>query len=433
MAQFKAALAEWDPLRDPFLYREYFHRLNTVLGVRTKQDVEAAYARDGYVERSKVATPYESMMLALWLPKVRAAINNDWDVHKPGPVLALLDVWSAVLPSFIHANILYQLISPKLLAAVSAWNPRLQRKRGTPPPHIWVLQWLPHLGAEHMDELLGAVRAKFGAILDTWDLSRGPVDGLESWREVFGAEKLEQVLVRHLLPRLAMHLRQDFEVDPGDQQLEPLEDMLRWAAFFKPSTLGRLMEAEFFPKWLRILHLWLTGSPVFTEVQQWYLFWQDVFPAELRATPAVKEGFRRGLDMVNDALDLGDRAATELPAPAFTTTAPGGPAEKAADSKTAASTPSAVAATGVPESTFRDVVEDWCAEHDLLLVPLRKAHDASGSPLFRITASASASGGGGVTCFFRGDVLWCQDRRQRETWAPTGLSAILELLEGLHR
>lgn len=387
------------------------------------------------MERPKVATPYESMMLALWLPKVRAGINNDWDVHKPAPVLALLDVWGAVLPFFIQANILHQLILPKLRAAVSAWNPRMQKKRGTPPPHIWVFQWLPYLGAEHMDELLSAVRAKFGAILDTWDLSRGPVDGLESWREVFGAEKLEQVLVRHLLPRLAVRLRRDFEVDPGDQQLEPLEDVLRWTAFFKPSTLGRLLEAEFFPKWLCILHLWLTGSPVFTEVQQWYLFWQDVFPAELRATPAVKEGFRRGLDMVNDALDLGDRAAAELRAPATaaattTTTAPS-PGVKAADSK-AASTASAATA-GVQESTFRDVVEDWCAEHDLLLVPLRKAHDASGSPLFRITASASASGGGGVTCFFRGDVLWCQDRRQRETWAPTGLGAILELLEGLHR
>ncbi|KAF8251598.1 TFP11-domain-containing protein [Wilcoxina mikolae CBS 423.85] len=420
---FKTELVDWNPLKDPFMYRDYFRRLRNILRIRTKEDLEAEYARDGYIERSKMATPYESMVVNLWLPKVRAAINNDWDVHKPAPVLSLLDIWSSVLPSFVQANVLSQLILPKLRTAVSAWNPRLQKKRRTPPPHLWVFQWLPYLGI-HMDELLRDVRTKFGVILDTWDISKGTIDGLEAWREVFGADKLEEVLIRHLLPRLAVRLRADFSVNPADQELEPLEDIFKWTGFFKPSTLGRLMEVEFFPKWLDVLHMWLTASPVFTEVQEWYMFWQDVFPGELRSAPLVKEGFRKGLDMVNDAIDLGDRAATDLQPPEAGPIRPIRAEEK---KKPVVKKPQ----VEVQETTFRDVVEDWCAENNLLLVPLRKAHEASGNPLFRITESASGSGG--VVCYFRGDVVWCQDRKNRELWEPMGLSTILEQLESMHR
>jgi tuftelin-interacting protein 11 len=419
---FKAALAEWDPLEDPFMYRDHFRRLSRILGVRTKEDLESAYRKNGYIERPKYATPYESMLSALWLPKIRAVINNSWDVHNPTPILSLLDIWSTVLPSHIQANVLSQLILPKLRAAVSAWNPRLQRKKRTPPPHIWVFQWLPYLGT-HMDDLLRDMRVKFGVILDTWPITSGVLPGLEAWREVFGPEKLENILIRHLLPRLAVRLRADFEVNPADQVLEPLEDVFKWASFFRPSTIAQLMEAEFFPKWLRVLHMWLTADPVFTEVQQWYLFWQDVFPEELRASPAVMEGFRKGLDMVNDALDLGDRAATELPLPTTTTVLKSAQPEK----RPAPRPPKQVEAK---ESTFRDVVEDWCADHNVLLVPLRKAHETSGSPLFRITASAS--GAGGVVCYFRGDVVWCQDRKRKDLWEPMGLGKILERVEGHH-
>jgi tuftelin-interacting protein 11 len=135
--------------------------------------------------------------------------------------------------------------------------------------------------------------------------------------------------------------------------------------------------------------------------------WQDVFPNDIRSSPSVKEGFRKGLDMVNDALDLGERAAAELPLPEPETrsTHP----TRADREKKAAPTPKPK--VEVRDTTFRDVIEDWFAEHNLLLVPLRKADETTGHPLFRITASAS--GTGGVVCYFRGDVVWCQDRKDK--------------------
>lgn len=424
---FKRELSTWSPLADPFLFFENFRRLRRILHIRSKEDLEAEYAKNGFVERSKSATHYESMMVSLWLPKVRSAINNDWDAHKPTPVLELLDIWTSILPPFIHANILDQLVLPKLRTAVADWNPRVGRgKKVRQPPHLWVFQWLPHLGP-HMDDLLRDVRRKFGVILDTWDVSKGTVEGLEAWKEVFGPGQLEDILVRHLLPRLALRLRDDFDVNPGDQILKPLEDVFKWIPFFKISTFIQLVEAEFFPKWLNILYQWLTAEPIFTEVQEWYMFWQDVFPKELRGTPAIKSNFKKGLDMMNDALDLGQDAPTKLAPPPMEPLRPIKP-------ETVAPKPTPTKASSIPISvgaTFRDVVEDWCADHNLLLIPLRKAHEVSGAPLFRITASASGSGGSVV--YFQGDVVWAQDKKNKGLWEPLGLEELLERIEGSTR
>ncbi|PWW78166.1 TFP11-domain-containing protein [Tuber magnatum] len=424
---FKRELSSWSPLTDPFLFFEIFRRLRRILHVRSKEDLEAGYAKDGFIERSKSTTHYESVMFSLWLPKVRSAINNDWDVHKPASVLELLDVWTSVLPPFIHANILDQLVLPKLRAAVADWNPRMSKgKNARLPPHLWVFQWLPHLGP-HMDDLLRDVRRGFGIVLDTWDVSKGTVEGLEAWKEVFGPGQLEDLLVRHLLPRLALRLRDDFDVNPGDQILEPLEDVFKWIPFFRISTFTQLVEAEFFPKWLSVLYQWLTAEPVFTEVQEWYMFWQDVFPRELRSDPAIRSGFKKGLDMMNHALDLGQDAPTKLvppPVQPVRLTKPEAVAPKP--------TPVKASNTSMPVgSTFRDAVEDWCVDHNLLLIPLRKAHEATGRPLFKITASAIGSGG--IEVYFQGDVVWAQDRKDRGLWDPLGLEELLGRIEGSTR
>ncbi|KAH8155580.1 uncharacterized protein LAJ45_00590 [Morchella importuna] len=400
---FRKELAGWAPLTDPFLFFEHFRRLRAILHIRSKEDAETEYARNGFVSKSKYTTHYESMMFSLWLPKVRSAINNDWD-----------------------------LVLPKLKTAVADWNPRGGKRRRTrQPPHLWVFQWLPHLGT-NMEDLLRDVRRKFGVVLDAWDLTKGTVDGLDAWKEVFGPGELEKLLIRHLLPRLALKLRAEFDVNPADQLLDPLEHVLGWLPFFRVSTFAQLLEAEFFPKWLNILHQWLTSpAPNFTEVQEWYTFWTGVFPTELRGAPPVRAGFNKGLDMMNRALDLGASAASLLPAPAA---GPAKPPKKKASSSSAkvagagAGQKFSTAAEALPETTFREAVEDWCAEHNLLLVPLRKAHEGTGVPLFRITASAS--GGGGVVCYFVGDVVWVMEKKNREVFVPVGLEGVLERVEG---
>ena len=74
-------------------------------------------------------------------------------------------------------------------------------------------------------------------------------------------------------------------------------------------------------------------------------------------------------------------------------------------------------------TTFKDVLEEWCANEGLHLVPLREADVQTGLPLFRITASASLKGG--IVVYLKGDIVWLRGavaaEGQGRTFAPAGL------------
>ncbi len=431
---FRVGMEAWDPIADPNHLVPYFHRLQTILGFKPQVQINSLSLQNGHhtePRQSKSTTPYETMIYTLWLPKIRTAITNDWDVHDPSPLIAIIEAWKPILPPFIFTNIIDQLIVQKLTTAVSAWNPRIghKKKHQAPPPHFWLFPWLPYLSEHHVDPksstgLLSDVKRKFRVVADTWDLTKGLIPGLENWREVLHRE-FDNLLIRHLLPRLSLHLQTELTIDPSDQDLTPLEQVLQWTPFFKPSILSALLVTEFFPKWHSILHLWLTSSPNYEEISQWFAWWKGRFPETLNELPTLTHEWELGLEMINRALDLGPDAASELAPPAA------GPTRPIQISKeTLPSTPEArTTAPAIEEATFKDVVEAWCAEEDLILLALREAHPQSGLPLFRITASAN--GRGGVLAYLKGDVVWAQDKRDKALWQPIGLGeGLVERAEG---
>jgi tuftelin-interacting protein 11 len=253
--------------------------------------------------------------------------------------------------------------------------------------------------------------------------------GLLEWRELLRSD-LDHILVRRLLPKLARHLAIEFEVDPSDQDLTPLENVLHWQTCFQPDVLARLLVAEFFPKWLSTLHQWLTADGAsFDEIAQWLTWWKQQLPEPLQHHPAVAREWDQATHMINAALDLFDAGApaTSLAAPAA---GPARPIAKEVGRKLDAQTAAASRPREVDLTPdFRDIVEAWCAEHDLTLVPLREAHPQTGAPLFRITASAT--GRGGVVVFLKGDVVWAQRKRDRTLFEPVGLEdTLVERAEG---
>ena len=422
---FREAISQWEPWSDPTFLVSSLVRLQTILGSHAPPTLDALTlhpAPDAARPSSRSTTPYESMMYTLWLPKIRSLIINEWDVHDPSSLVSLVAAWKEVLPGFVYTHVVDQLIVQKLSTAVTEWNPRLasrHRDRGL-PPHIWLFPWLPYLDEHHTNPvsptgLLSDVKRKFRVVLDTWNLTRGVVDGLQHWKEVLRGE-LDKVLIRHLLPRLAQHLHTSFHIDPADQLLAPLEQVLRWKDFFRPTAMAQLLVAEFFPKWLSTLYVWLTSAPNYEEVGEWLGWWKMQIPEEISQVRVVGEQWDKGLAMINQALDLGDRARTDLPVPVTETIPP--PLHTAP----APREPVPVAPAAQPaaeETTFKDVVEEWCAAEDLLLVPLREAHQQHGLPLFRLTASADARGG--VLVYMKGDVVWAQKKTDRSLWEPVAL------------
>jgi tuftelin-interacting protein 11 len=216
------------------------------------------------------------------------------------------------------------------------------------------------------------------------------------------------MLLKYVVPKLAASLRDDFRVNPRQQDMAPLAAVLRWAEpnLIRPSVFAQLLETEFFPKWLDVLHVWLVQPKVsFEEVASWYSFWKGSFPERVQTMGGVARGFTRGLQLMNKAIELGPEAPAKLARPDFRAELAAAAAGSAPNTP-GRGTPRAPArpSARTQEITFRSIVEDFAATHNLLFLPTGRAHEISRMPLFRV--SLSADGKGGVLVYILDDAVW---------------------------
>ncbi|CAG8559836.1 7543_t:CDS:10 [Paraglomus brasilianum] len=411
---FKRSIVDWDPLEDPTLNLSAFQQWLPLLKMNLPASRRLATNNSKF--SSQVAmTPYESMMYNIWLPKLRSAINNTWKVRDFDPVIALLEKWKPpLLPRFIYDNIVDQLIMPKIQKEVDNWNPREDKEM----IHHWLHPWLPIFG-DRMEPLYVIIRQKLRVALRTWhprDPSAFTI--LFPWKNVFRETDMQSFLRKSILPKLVEVLRDEFEVNPRDQILDSFKWVTIWRFLFPPEVLGQVFVTEFFPKWLDVLYIWLTHSPNYEEIDQWYSFWESQFPSKLLSTPTINAGFKQGWHMINQGRILGDQTATRL-------TRPSQVPEAAADT-------SSIQTAAVPMETqtmaedfsFREVVEDFAQEHNHLFLPAHKTHAETGKALFRFGGTVQSTGG--VLVYLDDDVMFAQEGND---WLPMSFDEVLEKVE----
>lgn len=424
---FKAEMSDWEPLKEPLHLVKDLQRLIPILGVQppsTNTDLALQNGISYTKQQSKSTTAYETMIYKFWLPPVRRAITDDWDPHDPRSLLNLVDAWRPLLPAFIFTSLVDNLVVQRLSDALKAWSPHRTSRKHRQPPHTYILDWLEkdylskfNTSTTSSTGLIYNLRQKLKSILSTYPIEKGPSPGISAWQPIL-MSTLTTILTNHLLPRLSSHLSTNLVIDPSDQDLSPLTQVLAsTSALMKPETTARLLVAELFPKWHYTLYLWLTSSPNYDEIWQWYRWWKEQIPEDVRADLAIEAEFMKGLETINLALDLKpEDVAAELPAPAPVSTTRPGTAPRIPVAEPVQKTEPVELP---PEVTFRDVVEDWCNSQDLRFLPLREADPSTGMPLFRITASPS--GKGGVVVYLKGDILWAREKGQGKGFSPVGL------------
>ncbi|KAA8626249.1 G-patch domain protein TFIP11 [Pyrenophora tritici-repentis] len=431
---FSRKIASWEPLEDALeVVAAAFSEMADIIQPRSRRIVSQTYTHPSEAlvssntadeEEDKIkrgtSSSYESMMLKLWLPTVSSAVTQ-WDVKNPQPMVHLVQVWTPVLPPFIAKRVLEQ-VTRKLSTSIHEWNPRKFKKS----PHTWIVEWLPFLRPSDLDPkgsgLVAEIKRKIRHALQSIDLSKGPLPGMDQWRKVFGKAEFDHLLTSHLVPRFAAYLRDNFEIDPAEPDLAPLEAVFAWKGLVSNEVIGELLRSQFFPKFLEILHQWLSSEEViFEEVGTWLAWWKnDIIKDDINNLPSVASGWNEAYFLFNQAFDLGEARMTDLPAPQVEGT------EASPDttqfSKSVKKEPPRPAPQ-VEEATLKDILEEFCAEENLLLIPLREAHTQTGLPLFRITASAT--GRGGAVAYLRGDVLWVQNKKDKSVWERTELDESL--------
>lgn len=315
-------------------------------------------------------------------------------------MIRLYESWSTLLPPFIRDNLFDQLVLPKLQKGISDWTSRSDG----PSLQSILFPWLPHLGLR-VEELINEAKRKVKLMLRNWKVTDEMPKDLLSWKDVFGSEHWTPMLLKYIVPKLGITLREDFKVNPRKQDMTPLQIVLNWATVLNPSIMSQLLETEFFPKWLDVLYIWLIQPKVnLAEVADWYTFWRDSFPADIRVMQGVSLGFMRGLKLMDQARELGPDAPSKLPKPGhtspLTSKAPSAPASKIA------SKPRPVPSR-ITEITFKSIVEEFAASHDLFFMPTGRIHEKSRLPLYRV--SRNVDGKGGLLVYILDDAVWAVD------------------------
>ena len=70
--------------------------------------------------------------------------------------------------------------------------------------------------------------------------------------------------------------------------------------------------------------------------------------------------------------------------------------------------------------SFRTIVDEFAAAHNLLLMPTQRTHERSRMPLYRV--SGNATGKGGVLVYLLDDVVWAGEG---EEWKPVSLEEMV--------
>ncbi|KAI8900370.1 GC-rich sequence DNA-binding factor-like protein-domain-containing protein [Globomyces pollinis-pini] len=346
---FQNLLREWDPLQQPLYCMDLLRNWTGLLAYHAPETHTAEM------------TAFETMLANIWLPKLRQSINNDWNPEQPDSIIQLIDQWdkSKLLPPWLFHNIVSQLIIPKLEGRLETWD----FKDGY-HIHTWLFPWLPILG-ERMDDLWVTTRQLLQSYLTKNWTPDDPI-GLKivsCWADVFGEYELQLLLTRSILPKLIEHLQTNFKINPASQDLQPLLDTFQWSEIIPTHLFSHLIETQFFEPWKQILWTWITSPQSnLDEITQWYQSWKQIFiNYKLQNLTSVKDGFRIGLDMMNQGMTNPTQFIPSTTQPTIT---------------------KPIQAT-IGDMTFKDLVETLCGEHDVEFVPLLKRHE-NGKELYRI-------------------------------------------------
>lgn len=170
----------------------------------------------------------------------------------------------------------------------------------------------------------------------------------------------------------------------------------------------------------------LTACPGCAPSRCRYSYWKTVFSEDVLALKGVQSGFRRGLDLMNQAMSLGPDAVSQLPRPSLSAPLPPSPrsAQRAngngASSKTHARRPDR---QEDDEITFRSLAEAFVSDRDLIWAPTGRSDLNTGQVLFRVSRDGRT---GGVVGYVSQDAFYVLEGGGLDGAAGVGKPVSLE-------
>lgn len=131
-----------------------------------------------------------------------------------------------------------------------------------------------------------------------------------------------------------------------------------------------------------------------------------MFPKDLGSFPGISRGFTRGLELMHEAMALIPDERYKLKKPDFKKEMALAEEIKRKSIASAKVLPSAKPSR-TQEITFKTIVEEYAATHNLLFMPIGKVHVKSRMPLYRVSPDVeTVQGKKGVLVYVLDDAVW---------------------------
>ncbi|CAK1545449.1 unnamed protein product [Leptosia nina] len=374
---FSAMLAKWEPLQNPDEPVETFLKWKPLL-------------------------PEDSYNALLWqhfMPSVTAAVDI-WNPRTPDPMLRIFECWVEVSPGWLLTNCAAKCVTPRLLAAVRAWDPTSD----TQPLHEWVLPWHPLAGEALNASVYPLIRSRLASALSAWhpaDASARPL--LAVWKNAWGSA-LTALLHHHIVPKLE-HCLQHAPLELVGRENTAWLWCVEWVDLIGAPTIAALAGRALLPRWLAALAAWLNTAPAHSTVLTSYTDFKKMFPADVLKEPVVRDAFRKALDMMNRSTDM-DAVEPPPPPPRFTMP----------DTKESSRIADVLASTA--QKSFSELLESRCIEKGITFVPI-PGKTREGRPIYKIAE---------LQCYvIRNIVMYSNDGGRN--FAPISMEKLLKMVE----
>lgn len=338
-------LVDWKPLAEPTRHVETIKEWKGILDMHLP-------------ERRNVFDPYSSIVWAGVIPSFRTAAA-EWNPKQYQQMAALLDCWAPIFPTWILDNVLEQLILPRLQHAVQNWDPLTD----TIPIHVWVQPWSSILGHKMEEMIYPTIREKLGNALQAWvPHDRSARAMLTPWKGAFGEGEMTSFLLKHIIPKLQITLS-ELIINPLQQDLELWNQVWEWHEIIPTLLMAQLLDKFFFPKWMQTLVIWLNQAPNLDQISRWYTGWKNLLTDDILQQTAIKEHFRRALELMHRATGAPSESSTPPPP-----TIPNIMQQSVQESK-----PPALMDLQIDppvQLEFKELVSQRCAERGIIFAPM---------------------------------------------------------------
>lgn len=187
--------------------------------------------------------------------------------------------------------------------------------------------------------------------------------------------------------------------------MDQFNQVWEWHELISTTTMAQMLAKYFFPKWMQTLVMWLNQSPNFEQVSRWYLGWKGQFNDGILQQHAVKEHFRRALELMQRSTEGRLPQNMQMPTPIMETMPIAPPPPTLMDLQVASA----------PQLEFKDLLSQKCAERGIIFAPMPGRRE-NGKQVYRV---------GKLFCYLDRTVVMLSDG-SFTNWIPVSIPSMLE-------